>query len=49
MSVHHIDMNPISSGLLRFGHLLTEACEVGGKNRRSEFDGMALHLGKSSL
>jgi hypothetical protein len=38
MSVHYIDVNPIGSRLLGFGHLLTQARKVGGENRRSELD-----------
>ena len=39
--IHHIHVDPIGPSLRRLRHLLAQAGEVGGKNRRGnpDFDG----------
>ncbi len=34
--VHHVDVDAIGSGLRRLRHLLAQACEIGGENRRGK-------------
>jgi hypothetical protein len=44
VSIHHIHMNPICPRSLGLRNLLTQTCEVCGKNRRSEFDDTVMHV-----
>jgi hypothetical protein len=45
MAIHHVDMNPIGTGLLRVRHLLAQTGKISGENRRGKFN---VHIQNSS-
>ena len=49
MSVHHVDVNAVRPGSLSLGHLIAQAGEIGGEDRRSELDCVSRHIASLSL
>src|SRR5262245_41410442 len=49
MAVHHIHVDAIRATTLNLCYLLSQPGEIGGENRRGDFDGFLLHCFRSPV